>query len=203
VNSAFLTHIWHTVRDSAFSALWVALGVGAVLCIIGALWLRYRRAVRSAAVIMGRLGLDRLHDVMIPDGLGGQIQLDYVVLTPRGLVVVDVRDYRGTIFAGEAIERWTQIIGRRSFHFENPLFLNRARMMAVKSLAGDVPVFDLVAFTRDAQFPKGTPPQVCYVDQLGQRAPFATGAGTPREPPLPVRLAWQTVRQAVARIPSE
>ncbi|MEJ2344640.1 MAG: nuclease-related domain-containing protein [Gammaproteobacteria bacterium] len=199
MNGASLTNIWHTVRDSAFSTLWAALGVGAVLCIVGALWLRRRRAARSVAAIMGRLGLDRVHDVMIPDGLGGQIQLDYLVLTPRGLVVVDVRDYRGTIFAGETIDRWTQIVGRRSFHFENPLFLNRARMMGVKSLAGDVPVYELVAFTRDGQFPKGMPPQVCYVDQLGASAPFATAAGLPGEPPLPVRLAWQTIRQAAVR----
>lgn len=201
MNSAFLTSIWHAVSESAFSALWAALGAGAALCIIGALWLRHRRAARSVSAVMGRLGLDRVHDVMIPDGLGGQIQLDYLVLTPRGLVVVDVRDYRGTIFAGEAIDRWTQIVGRRSFHFENPLFLNRARMMAVKSLAADVPVYDLVAFTRDGQFPKGMPPQVCYVDQLGECAPLATGAGTPGEPPLPVRLAWQTIRQALVKRP--
>lgn len=178
--------------------LWLALILLLLLALILVRRRRIDRAGKHAARLIPQLGLDCLHDVMIPDGVGGQIHLDYLLLTARGLWVIDVRDYRGTIFGAEGVDGWTQLIGRRSYRFENPLYLNQARVFAVRALASEVPVDGTVAFTRDGQFPKGMPRNVCYLHALPTRHTPVDKAAL-EGLPIALRLAWQKIRQAVAR----
>ncbi|MDH3452787.1 MAG: NERD domain-containing protein, partial [Gammaproteobacteria bacterium] len=75
---------------------------------------RIRRAVRS-------LGAKVASDVAIPDGVEGTAYIDYLVMTPKYLLVVLVRRYPGAIFGAEKIEQWAQVMREGSFKFANPL----------------------------------------------------------------------------------
>lgn len=185
-------------RNSGFGPLFLAVAVAVVLLAVFLIWrMLRRRSGPGIERVMRSLAKEWLHDVMIPDGVGGRVHLDYLLLTAAGLVAVEVRDYRGTIFAGERTDHWTQVLDNRSYRFENPLYLNQTQVLAVKGLAGKAPVYGCVVFTRAAAFPKGMPANVVYLDQLGEQPPFATGP--PAGAMSQAQLAWQGIRQSVTR----
>lgn len=93
---------------------------------------------RAGEAQVGRL-LDRLfpkvrHDILLPDGRGGLTQLDHVALSPSGLVVVETKHYRGRILGRPQDATWNQVLGRKTYPFQNPLRQNHAHVRAVQSL---------------------------------------------------------------------
>jgi hypothetical protein len=132
-------------------------------------WFRPRgpevaRAVETVAI-------DRLHDVLFPDGMGGHIQLEHLLLTGSGLLVIDVKAYEGIVFAGERMEEWTVMGdgGRGRFTFANPLETLFDRVAAVRQIARDLPVEGYVLFASGAKFNKGRPRQVVLPGELIER----------------------------------
>lgn len=136
-------------------------------------WWRLRRARRSLALAITSTGFEHLADVLVPDGNGGTYHVDYLVLTPRGILVVDLRDVNGNIFGGDQMTDWTVMNGASRHTFPNPQGALYDRVAAVKVLAGEVPVEGRIVFTRRAQFPKGLPKWTVPVDAL--RAEFPSG----------------------------
>src|SRR6202035_5565213 len=155
---------------------------------------RARKALRTA-VIAG--ASDHLINRLVPDGMGGGFHVDYLLLTLRGVVVIDLRDVRGNIFGGDQMAEWTVMDGPHRFTFTNPQGELYDRIAAVKALAGEVPVEGRIVFTRRGKFPKGLPKWTLMVDAL--RAEFhlpdfeapAGRAGRYRE-------GWRGLREAVA-----
>jgi len=107
-----------------------------------------------------------LHDFLLPDGNDGEIHLEYMLLTTRGILIVDTKDISGNIFGSDAMEEWTVIDENRRFTFQNPLPGLLDRIAAVKALAPDVPVEGYVAFTDKGRFSKGQPGKVIFFDTL-------------------------------------
>ena len=148
-----------------------------VLCLLGlallfaALRKRSRRLARArleAAVCA--VGLEALRDRLVPDGMGGTVHVDYLLLTPRGLLVVDLWDIVGNIFGGDQMTEWTVIAGPKRETFHNPQGAMYDRVAAVKALAGEVPVEGRLVFTQRGRFPKGLPRWTTSVESL--RAEF-------------------------------
>lgn len=98
-----------------------------------------------------------LADVVIPDGVDGYIHLDYLLLTPTGLRVVDTLNVQGVVFGAPRMDEWTVMQGHKRHSFRNPLYGLQDRVAAVRSLAIDVEVEGAVVFCRGAHFPKGLP----------------------------------------------
>ncbi|PLY15328.1 MAG: hypothetical protein C0631_07655 [Sedimenticola sp.] len=134
-----------------------------VLLVIGALRLLFEAKLKGAAgeaavsKRLRELGSEVLDDIVIPDGRGGLTQLDHVVLTRYGFLVVETKNYGGMIFGQERDKQWTQRMGRKSFRMRNPLHQNYGHVQALKALTPDIPVFGRVVFAGSAEFPKGIP----------------------------------------------
>lgn len=154
---------------------------------------RARKALRSA-VIGGTA--DHLIDSLVPDGMGGGFHVDYLLLTLRGVVVIDLRDVRGNIFGGDQMAEWTVMDGPRRFTFTNPQSALYDRIAAVKAVAGDVPVEGRIVFTRRGKFPKGLPKWTLMIDGLRSEFP-AADFETPAESAARFREAWQRLKGAV------
>ena len=154
------------------SEYWILLGAALAAVAAGAfvaarVWRRRRgplieQALRSVAI-------DRLRDVLLPDGMGGQIQLEHLLLTGNGLVVIDVKAFEGTIFASDRMAEWTVIGGSGRFTFPNPLGTLYDRVAALRQLVRDVPVIGLVLFAAGADFSKGRPKDVLLPAELMDR----------------------------------
>ncbi|WP_295406280.1 nuclease-related domain-containing protein [uncultured Thiocystis sp.] len=138
---------------------------------------------------LGRLFPEVRHDLILPDGRGGLTQLDHVALTPAGLLVVETKNYRGTVLGQANEATWTQLMGRQRHSFQNPLRQNHAHIKAVQALGLGVAVSGRVVFTSAARFPKGLPDGVSRVSALSDDlADWARG-----EVPPAVLHAWKTL----------
>ena len=103
-------------------------------------WYRQHRARKALQAAVTAGCADHLIDSLVPDGMGGSFHVDFLLLTLRGVVVIDLRDVKGNIFGGDQMAEWTVMDGARRFTFTNPQSALYDRIAAVKAVAGDVPV---------------------------------------------------------------
>jgi hypothetical protein len=153
-----------------FSQL-VVLGVVPSILLVMALLLTWRPLVRIRAYfslqkLIRGLGADRVRDIYLPGGLDGHIYVEYLVLTPHGLLLLHVKPYYGMIFAAEHIEQWTQVIGHHSYKFSNPLYQLQTTLGELRSVFPKITIEGGVLFTSGSQFPKGKPERVYLLEEI-------------------------------------
>jgi hypothetical protein len=132
----------------------------------GYLQFRAYRARRAIDAAIASIAYEMMKNVLLPNGNGGQIHVHYLLLTQRGLLVLDLLDLPGAIFGGDQMIEWTVIGKKRRFTFANPQHALYDRMAAVRLLTGDVPVEGRVVFTVRSDFPKGKPRNVIRIDSI-------------------------------------
>jgi hypothetical protein len=153
--------------------LWVLFALGAIAVVVyfARELIRQRRARRAIDNVISSVAFEELRNVLVPTGTGDQIHVNYLLLTQRGLLVIDLFDVEGVIFAGEKMEQWSVFGPKRHFTFTNPLPMLYDRMAAVRHLAGEVPVEGRVVFSMRGEFPKGRPEVVLRLDALQDEFP--------------------------------
>src|SRR5271155_5409649 len=149
---------------------WVGIGAAVLLlAAIAFLGLRaYRRRSRRKSLLarLDRVALAAAHQVLVPDGMGGFIHIDHILLTLRGILVLDTRRVTGLIFGGDQMSDWT-VMGRgHRYTFDNPQPSLYDRIAAVKALMGDVPVEGRLLFSNAGKFTKGIPKWVLMLDGI-------------------------------------
>jgi hypothetical protein len=176
---------------SSMPVPWLVAGAsGMVLAILMAgVMLAVRRRRSTLDYLLHRIAWERLTDVVIPEEVEGEIHLDLALLTPRGILVLEVRRASGTLFWGEQLESWTVLDGARRTVLRNPLPGLKARQQAVQQLTRGAPVDGRVLLVGKVAISGGSPPGVVLQEDLATEFP-ARG----REPP-PARLrdAWQAL----------
>jgi Nuclease-related domain len=128
----------------------------------------YQRRARRKSLLarLERVALAAAHQVLVPDGMGGFIHIDHVLLTPRGILVLDTRRVTGLIFGGDQMSDWT-VMGRgHRYTFDNPQPALYDRIAAVKAVVGDVPVEGRLLFSNVGKFTKGIPKWVVMLDGI-------------------------------------
>jgi hypothetical protein len=148
-----------SLSDPASIAL-LAAALGLIVGIVAVLgYKRYRvrreRLAREARI--AGVSVDYLRDVALPDASGTEVHIDYLLLTTRGLLVLDIRDVAGNVFGSDSMTEWTVMAAGRRFTFGNPQAALYDRIAAVRGWAGSIPVEGRVVFSRAATFPKGLP----------------------------------------------
>jgi hypothetical protein len=142
----------------ALAAIAVVAGVALGLVIAWAWkWYRARRDRLARRDAVTAIAVDYVQDMLVPDGNGGVLHVDFALLTPRGIVLVDLRDVAGNVFGSDQMAEWTLMDGAQRYTFPNPLNLLYDRVAAVRAVAGNVPVEGRIVFTQRAAFPKGLP----------------------------------------------
>ena len=153
--------------------LWVLAGAG-MLGVAGYYareLIRARRARQAIDNVISSVAFDELRNVLVPTGTGEQIHVNYLLMTQRGLLVIDLFDVPGVIFAAEKMEQWSVFGPKRHFTFSNPLPMLYDRVAAVRHIAGDVPVEGRIVFSMRGDFPKGRPEQVLRLVSLQEEFP--------------------------------
>ena len=138
----------------------LALLVWAVL-----VW-RERRRWQQMDETISSVAYDMLKNVLISNGMDEQIHVHYLLLTERGLLVIDLLERPGAIFGGDQMIEWTSIGKKRRYTFPNPQHALYDRLAAVKLLAPNTPVEGRIVFTKRSDFPKGKSKNVLRVDEL-------------------------------------
>lgn len=144
----------------------IGLAVAAVVLAVILVLVVGKRKAADPATRFKRASKAFLSHFLIPDGEGGEIHIEYAMLCPRGIVIVDVKDVAGNVFGSDSMEDWAVITGEKRFTFSNPQPGLYDRTAAVKRMVPDVPVLGYIAFTATADFSKGSPKHVVGLDEL-------------------------------------
>ena len=176
-----------------------AIGAAALLAGLFLLWRwdrpRRVRAARARAII--NCGFEHLRNVLVPDGQGNTLHVDFLLLTARGLVVIDLRNVEGNIFGGDQMTEWTVMQRALRYTFPNPQTGLYDRIAAVRAIAPELPIEGCAVFTSSGRFPKGLPGHTLMLDSLRAEFPasdrHAMSALLERWMP-----AWRLIEKSVA-----
>lgn len=127
---------------------------------------RKQSARRQMAAILRPYILDEIKDIIVPDGIGGLLEIEHLILMEQGLLLIETYPMSGNMFGAETIDQWTQLIGGRSYKFANPLRHIRTSRQALMILAPNTSIFCRVVFNADSIFPKGKPDEVSVLSSL-------------------------------------
>lgn len=133
------------------------------------LWLVYRYFFGRGTPFekaLSEIAFERIEGLIIPKADEGEIQIDQLLLTSQGLLILEVKDVQGTVFGSDKMSDWTVIAEERRFTFPNPQPALFDRIAAVKQIVREVPVAGRVLFLDGAEFTKGVPSMVCNLDEL-------------------------------------
>jgi hypothetical protein len=151
----------------------LAVAIAVVVVLVLAVFLRrpFRRwrEQRQIDRCIRRLGAARIQGLRVPDGLGGELSIDNLLLRPEGLLIVGVKRYPGMIYGADNIAEWTQILKGRSFKFPNPFTHLQDQINALKGIVPGVPVRALSLFAHHASFPKDKPGSVLVLSEARAR----------------------------------
>jgi len=153
-------------------------------------WWEERKINRAAS----RLGARMLRNIKLPDCMGSEISIDYLVLSTEAILVIGVKRYDGMIFGGARTDEWTQTINTRSYKFPNPDNHLLQQVCAVKSIAPETPIRGIHLFTDNAVFPWDKPSNVLQVKDLHN-----SNTRRPRLKDIPARLraAWTQITRSL------
>jgi hypothetical protein len=151
---------------------------------------RQERHIRKAIRQLGWRSMENIH---LPDGTGGEVTIEHLLLGRDAILVVDVMRFEGLIFGSPRTDQWTQVINRRSYKFDNPDQYLQRQINAVRLIAPDARVSGWHLFGYGARFPKDKPDSVL---QLGD---VRTLPKRPRrrDIPKPLRATWKQLVDGV------
>ena len=78
-------------------------------------------------------------------------QIDHIVINPRGVFVIETKNYSGEIYGSENQREWTQVLayGNVKNKLYNPLKQNATHIYNVKKIVGNLPIHSLVVFVQN------------------------------------------------------
>jgi len=82
-------------------------------------------------------------------------QIDHVLVSRFGVLVIETKDYKGWIFAGPGDRYWTQVLYRAKYRFQNPIRQNYRHVCAIQELLDFLPpevIVPIVVFIGHAEF---------------------------------------------------
>jgi hypothetical protein len=91
------------------------------------------------------------HDLYIKKSNGGFSQIDIVVITGVGIIVIEVKHFNGWVYGMGNRNKWVQVFnyGKNKYSFYNPVFQNDLHIQSLKNKInsiGNLPFYSLIVF---------------------------------------------------------
>jgi len=158
------------MNDIRIDPQWIVIGVASVDAGGTTVYLAYgayRRRSRRKGLLarLERIGYAAAHQVLVPDGMGGYIHIDHILLTPRGVLVLDTRRVARADLRRRSNERLDGHGARPRFTFDNPQPALYDRIAAVKALWATFR-WKAAAVLQSRRFTKGKPKYVIMLDGI-------------------------------------
>lgn len=116
----------------------------ALLVLAIVMWWRNGRDARKGkhgekvvAKELARLGSREyivIHDLLVPSANGSTSQIDHVLVSTRGIFIIETKSHAGRISGSENAQYWQQHLSSQTKTFYNPLLQNRSHLRAVRKL---------------------------------------------------------------------
>lgn len=115
---------------------------------------------------LNQLGIKQLADVQWPDGMDHYFSIDRLILRKDGISLLMYIRYPGKIFCADNIEEWTQMMGQKSYTFDNPFNELNYQINTLSESIPGIPVNGYVFFDHLSEFPKGRPDRVIHHKEI-------------------------------------
>jgi hypothetical protein len=151
-----------------------------IICLIVGFWLGKTRrraeentgeaAVRKAiSKLFGGQSYHLLNNVTLPL-LDGTTQIDHILVSTKGIFVIETKHYNGWIFGDAKSSKWTQVLNKNTKNpFQNPIHQNYLHVKTIQRMLDFVPndcIHSMVVFTGEAIFKTAVPPNVYSLQGL-------------------------------------
>jgi len=168
------------------------------LLLIWLIYLYFRGRSNSLRKAFNEIAFERIEGIIIPSADEGEIQIDQLLLTSHGLLIVDIKDVQGAVFGSDKMQDWAVISDERRYTFSNPQPMLYDRIAAVRQIVRQVPVAGRILFLDGAEFTKGVPGLVSTIDELVDefREPDKKAAKFKIEAFMP---HWELIQKAASR----
>ena len=100
---------------------------------------------------------------------GGTTQIDHVLVSTKGIFVIETKHYSGWVFGSHKQPKWTQTTRWGKYKFQNPLYQNHKHIKELEHYFDFLPdnsFKSVIVFTGDGQFKTKMPENVLYSDGL-------------------------------------
>lgn len=154
---------------------------------------------QSVSLAIHGMGLPIQNDVTLP-GKNGLTQIDHLVLTRSAIVVLETKNYSGSLYdngrgqGGGWIQRFPS--GKQN-RLHNPLDQNYGHIKSVGKIVPGVPVTGFVVLAGNARFPNGLPEGVLTIRDLKRKLKELNQGEGPN--PASIQEAWSKLQQADCR----
>jgi hypothetical protein len=181
-------------NNQQLAAVLVAVILASILLFLFRVELKNWRQERHIRKAIRRLGWRSMENIHLPDGTGGEVTIEHLLLGRDAILVVGVMRFEGAIFGSPRTDQWTQVINRISYKFDNPDQNLQRQINAVRLIVPDARVSGWHLFGYDAKFPRDKPDSVLKLGDVRQ---------LPKRPrhgdiPKPLRAAWKQLVDAVS-----
>lgn len=138
------------------------LGIFVVL-----IFIKRKRSVSDPLTnLINKISIESLSNIILFDDMDGEIHIEYLLLTIRGLVILDVKASTGAVFGGNQLDEWAILTGQKRISIQNPQGPLYNRMAALRLLVRDIPILGHVLFIRGADFSSDRPDTVILPEEL-------------------------------------
>ena len=89
-----------------------------------------------------------LTNLYIPTAKGGTTEIDLVAFTNRGLLVLETKNYSGTIHGDEESDQWFASVYSQNNYFHNPLKQNATHIKYLdRAITLNIPIYSIIVFS--------------------------------------------------------
>ncbi|MFK5914075.1 MAG: nuclease-related domain-containing protein [Woeseiaceae bacterium] len=121
---------------------------------------------KSLNNLLKNMAVDSLHNIKMSDGMDGSIFIEHLLLCKNKIILLSVKRYQGVIFAADKIDFWTQVLGKKSYKFDNPLLQLENTTQFLNSKVEGSRIEQKVLFIKGSEFPKGKPEDVLSIEDV-------------------------------------
>lgn len=145
-------------------------------------WFGEKKTIISMWLSLDAKTYRRFHDVIIPS-TSGTAQIDHLLVSPYGLFIVETKNFAGWIFGSEDQSKWTQVLYRKKYSFQNPLrqTFRQKKVLCSFLHVDESAVHPIVYFVGDCKFKTPLPPNVLRSGLGGYIEEFQTRILSPEE----------------------
>lgn len=100
---------------------------------------------------------------------GSTTQIDHVLVSTKGIFVIETKHFKGWIFGHPKSKIWTQVIYENQYIFQNPLFQNYKHIKEIQRIFEFLEprlIHNIVVFSGEAVFKTDKIDNVCYIEEL-------------------------------------
>ncbi|MBP1888665.1 hypothetical protein J2Z53_000244 [Clostridium moniliforme] len=109
---------------------------------------------RTKKVLLSLQGYKVLDDILL-ESKNGTTQIDHICIGPKGVFVIEDKNYSGWIFGDENSKYWTQTIYKEKNRFFNPIRQNYGHIKATENVIKnviDVVPTSIIVFSDSCEF---------------------------------------------------